>query len=50
MLYRVIQKELHDGISNVTVWRVSRNCLHLKAYKLSIVQGVEGKVICKPLI
>jgi hypothetical protein len=26
---------------NVTAWRVLRKSLHLKAYKLSIVQGVE---------
>jgi hypothetical protein len=29
------------SIPNVTVWRVLRKHLHLKAYKLSIVQGVE---------
>jgi hypothetical protein len=39
-LYRVFQKELYNGIPNVTVWRVLRKRLHLKAYKLSTVQGV----------
>jgi hypothetical protein len=28
----------HNGIPNVTVWRVLRKSLHLKKYKLSIVQ------------
>jgi hypothetical protein len=28
-------------VPNVTVWRVLRKCLHLRAYKLSIVQVVE---------
>jgi hypothetical protein len=35
------QKELYNGIPNVTVWRVLRKRLHLKAYKLSTVQGAE---------
>jgi hypothetical protein len=34
--YRVFQKELYNGISNLTVWRVLRKHLHIKAYKLSI--------------
>jgi hypothetical protein len=33
-IYRAFQKELYNGISNVSVWRVLRKCLHLKAYKL----------------
>jgi hypothetical protein len=36
----VFQKEIYDGIPNVTVWQVLRKPLHLKAYKLSVVQGV----------
>jgi hypothetical protein len=40
-LYMVFQKELYNDIPNVTVWRVLRKVLHLKAYKLSIFQGVE---------
>jgi hypothetical protein len=35
------QKELYNGIPNVTVWRVLRKRLHLKAEKVSIVQGIE---------
>jgi hypothetical protein len=38
--YSVFQKELYNGIANVTVWRVLLKCLHLKAYKPPIVQGV----------
>jgi hypothetical protein len=34
----VFEKELYNGIPNVTVWRVLLKHLHLKAYKLSIVQ------------
>jgi hypothetical protein len=45
----VFQKELHNGIPNVGVWRVLRKRLHLKAYKLSIVQGVEQWTVCTPL-
>jgi hypothetical protein len=36
-----VSKELYDGVPNVVVWRVLRKHLHLKACKLSIVQGVE---------
>jgi hypothetical protein len=39
IIYRVIQKELYNGIPNVTVWRVLPKRLHLKEYKLSIVHG-----------
>jgi hypothetical protein len=35
---KMFQKELCNGIPNVPVWRVLRKHLHLKAYKLSIVQ------------
>jgi hypothetical protein len=40
-LYRVFQKEIYNGIPNVTVWRVSQKRLHLKAYKLSIIQHLD---------
>jgi hypothetical protein len=30
-----LKEKLHSGIPNVTVWRVLRKRLHLKAYKLS---------------
>jgi uncharacterized membrane protein len=33
--YRVFQKEHYNGIPNVTVWRVLRKRLQLKAYKRS---------------
>jgi hypothetical protein len=36
-------------IPNVAVWRVLQKRLHLKAYKLSIVQGVERNIVCTPL-
>jgi hypothetical protein len=36
-IYRMFQKELYSGIQNVTVWRVLRKRLHLKACNLSIV-------------
>jgi hypothetical protein len=45
----MFQKELYSDIPNVTVWRVLRKCLHLKAYKLYIVQGVQRWVLCTPL-
>jgi hypothetical protein len=32
MQYKVFQKELYNVIPNVTVWRVLRKRLHLKAY------------------
>jgi hypothetical protein len=35
-------QEFYNGIPNITVWRVLRKRLHLKAYKLSAVEGVEG--------
>jgi hypothetical protein len=40
------QKELYSGIPNVAVWRVLRKYLHLKAYKLSIVQAAETNFDC----
>jgi hypothetical protein len=39
--YTVFQKELYDGISEVTIWRMLRKRLYLKVYKLSIVQDVQ---------
>jgi hypothetical protein len=47
--YMVFQKELYNSIPNVTVWRVLRKRLHLKAYKLSIVQHLERFIACTPL-
>jgi hypothetical protein len=44
-----VSKELYSGIPNVNVWRVLRKLLHLKAYRLSIVQGAERWIVCKPL-
>jgi hypothetical protein len=44
-VYRVFQKFLYNVIRNVTVWCVIRKCLHLKAYKLSIDQGVERWIV-----
>jgi hypothetical protein len=41
LIYRMFQKEPYNCSPNVTVWLVSRKRLHLKAYKLSIFQGVE---------
>jgi hypothetical protein len=29
----MLQKDLYNGIPNVTVWRVLRKSLHLKVYK-----------------
>jgi hypothetical protein len=42
-LCRVFQNEFHNGIPNVAVWRVLRKCLHLKAYKLSVVQHLNTR-------
>jgi hypothetical protein len=39
-IYRVFQKELYNGVSSVTVRRVLWKPLHLKTYKLSIVQAL----------
>jgi hypothetical protein len=40
-IYSVFHKELYHGIPNFTVWRVLRKRLHIKSYKLSIVQVLE---------
>jgi hypothetical protein len=37
----VFQNERYDDIPNVAMWRVLSERLHLKEYKVSIVQGVE---------
>jgi hypothetical protein len=37
----VFEKELYKCMANVTLWRVVRKRLHLKAYKLSIVEHFE---------
>jgi hypothetical protein len=50
--YRMFQKELYSGVPNVTVWRVLRKRLHLKVYKLSVVQVIEvleRRIVCMPL-
>jgi hypothetical protein len=47
--YRMFQKEIYNGIPNVTVLRVLRKRLHLNAHKLSIVQYMERSIVCTPL-
>jgi hypothetical protein len=47
IMYRVFQKELHNGIPNVTVWQVLRKRLRLK--ELSIVQHLERWIVYTPL-
>jgi hypothetical protein len=42
--YRVFQKELYNGIPNVTVCQVLQKHLHLKVYKVSVVQHLEEKL------
>jgi hypothetical protein len=37
LYYRVLQKEFYNGIQSVTKWRVLRKRLHLKAYKLDVL-------------
>jgi hypothetical protein len=39
-------KTSFNGIPNDTVRRLLRKRLHLKAYKLSIVQGVKRGIVC----
>jgi hypothetical protein len=39
VVMQVFKKELYNDIPNVAVLRVLRKRLHLKAYKLFIVQG-----------
>jgi hypothetical protein len=41
--YRVFQKEIYNGISTVTVWRVLWKRLHLKAYKIFSVYAFKCK-------
>jgi hypothetical protein len=45
----VFPNELYNCISTVTVWKVLQSRLHLKAYKLSIVQHLEQRIVCMPL-
>jgi hypothetical protein len=42
-------KKRLNGIPNVTVWRVLRECIHLKAYKLSIVKHLGRWIVYTPL-
>jgi hypothetical protein len=39
------KKELCKGILNVTVWRVLRKRLRLKAYKVFVIQRLELRII-----
>jgi hypothetical protein len=48
-IFKVFQKELYNCIPNVSAWRVLRKYLHLKTYKLSIVQDVERWIVFAPL-
>jgi hypothetical protein len=50
LIYRVFQLKLYNGFPNVTVWWVLRKRLHLKAYKLFVVQYLEGplKMVVRP--
>jgi hypothetical protein len=48
-LHRVFQRELNNGIANVTLWRVVGKRLYLMAYKLSNVQGFQRWIVCTPL-
>jgi hypothetical protein len=47
-IYRMFEKELCNGIPNVTVWRMLRKRLYLRAYKVSIVQDVERWIVSTP--
>jgi hypothetical protein len=42
-----LKNELYNGNPNATVRRVLRKPLHLKAYKLSIVEGIERWIIIR---
>jgi hypothetical protein len=44
-----VSKEFYNGIPNITVWRVLRKRLTLKAYKLLIVQCLERLIVYTPL-
>jgi hypothetical protein len=48
-LYRVFQKYIYNCIPEATVWGMLRKHLHLKKYKLSIVQGIERWIVYMPL-
>jgi hypothetical protein len=45
----MFQKELYDGMSNVTVCGAILKRLNLKAYKVSIVQHLGPWIVCTPL-
>jgi hypothetical protein len=47
--YGMFQKQLYNDIPEVTMWRALRKRLHLKAYKLFVVQGVERWIVSTPL-
>jgi hypothetical protein len=44
-IYRLFQKELYNGIPNVTVWAVFRKLLQLETYQLSIVQHLQRRIV-----
>jgi hypothetical protein len=41
-------KKLYYGIPNTIVWRVLRKRLHLKDYKLSMIQHIGQWIVCRP--
>jgi hypothetical protein len=45
----MFQEELYNAIPNVTVWRVLRKRLHLKAYKLLGYEQLERWTVCTSL-
>jgi hypothetical protein len=47
--YTVFQKKLYNGISNLTVLRILRKRLYLKAYELYIVLDLGLRTVCTPL-
>jgi hypothetical protein len=47
-MYSVFEKEFYNGIPSVGVAGVTKT-LHLKAYKLSIIQGSGRWIVCTPL-
>jgi hypothetical protein len=45
----LFKKGFYNGTPNAAVWRMLRKRMRLKAYKLSIVEGVERWILCTPL-
>jgi hypothetical protein len=45
----VFHAEFYNGIPNVSVWLVLQKRLYLKAYKLSIVENLERRIVCTPV-